>query len=82
MSAEAEDAETMPFTLVAATDGLFGMGGGADLPLAMAAGPEAIFLSMVGEVEIVLRKGVPAMVGPSAAPVVVGDGGVEWARSI
>ena len=67
----------------AIADGFVGMGGGADLPLASAAGPDATLLSIVGDVDIVLRKGAPPTSGASAvAPAVtVGDAGIELARS-
>ena len=87
--AEADDAvevaaaEAPPFEPAAMADGLVGIGGGADLPLANAAGPEAIRRSTVGEVEIVLRKGAPAVAEVPAAvtDASVGEAGVEVARS-
>lgn len=79
---DAAASETPVWAPAFVSDGLVGTGGGADLALANAAGPDAILRSAVGDVEIVLRSGAPVRAEDSAAPpdAIVGEAGVELAR--
>lgn len=67
------------FALAATAKGLVGMGGGAGLPLFNAAGPDAIRLSTVGDVEIALRSGAPTKAEPALVELAgtVEEAGVE-----